>query len=56
MNMQEMTAMIEEKMDEMSQMFVEEYPTGMANATRSEKLCWMDGFVDALSWMLEVVA
>ena len=55
MNMQEMRTMIHEKFDEISHMLIEDYPTGKAHTTTGEKMCWMDGFVEALEWVLSEV-
>ena len=55
MNMQEMRTMIHEKFDEISHMLIEYYPTGKAHTTTGEKMCWMDGFIEALEWILSEV-
>lgn len=55
MNMQEMRTMIHEKFDEISHMLIEDYPTGKYQTTTGEKMCWMDGFIEALEWILSEV-
>ena len=55
MNMQEMRTMIHEKFDEVSHTLIDDYPTGYAKATRMMNLCWMDGFIEALEWILSEV-
>ena len=55
MNMQEMRTMIHEKFDEISHMLIEDYPTGYARTTTNEQMCWMDGFIEALEWILSEV-
>ena len=55
MNMQEMRTMIHEKFDEVSHTLIDDYPTGYAKATRTMNLCWMDGFIEALEWILSEV-
>jgi len=58
MNMQEMRNMIHDKFDEISHMLIEDYPTGVngtARTTTGEKMYYMDGFVEALEWILSEV-
>ncbi len=55
MNMREMRTMIHEKFDEISHMLIEDYPTGYANANTLDQLRWMDGFIEALEWILSEV-
>ena len=43
---EQLTEMIEDKMDEVSHMLITDYPNGD----------YMDGYIAALEWMLEVVA
>lgn len=53
--MDELIETINEKFDELSHMLIENYPTGYAKATTGEKMCWFDGYVDALEWVLGMI-
>ena len=55
MNVQEMRTMVHEKFDEISHTLIKDYPTGKAHTTTGEKICWMDGFIEALEWILSEV-
>tara|TARA_R110001632_G_scaffold15751_4_gene51730 strand:+ start:2193 stop:2363 length:171 start_codon:yes stop_codon:yes gene_type:complete len=55
MNMTEVKFAIEDKMDELSHMLIEDYPTGYAVATTNEKIFWFDGYVAALELILEMI-
>ena len=47
---EQLTEMIEDKMDELSHTLIEDLPHG---ATGS--VYWLNGFVEALEWMLEAI-
>jgi hypothetical protein len=55
MNMEELRAKIHDVFDEISHTLIEDYPTGKAHTTTGEKMCWMDGFIEALEWVLSEV-